>query len=131
MVSFEPIPGNVEEIASIVVDMAYAVHKEIGPGLLESAYETCLVDLLREINLDVKTQISMPVNFRGKELKDAYRIDILVNDCLIVEIKSIQRILPVHRMQLLTYLKFSGCRLGLLINFNEALIKDGISRVIH
>ncbi len=73
----------------------------------------------------------MPAFYNGKELKDAYRIDILVNNCVIIEIKSIQNILPVHRMQVLTYLKFSGYRLGLLINFNTALIKDGINRVVN
>ena len=113
------------------MDISLIIHRELGPGLLESAYETCLVDLLRDRGLDVKTQISMPVTFRGKDIKDAYRIDILVNDCLIIEVGSIKSILPVHRMQLLTYLKFSGYRLVLLINFNETLIKDGISRVVN
>ncbi len=127
----EPVPQKVEEAASTVVDSALCVHRELGPGLLESAYEACLADELRSRGVDVKTQISMPVSYKGRELKDAYRLDMLVNDCLIVEIKSVESILPVHKAQLLTYLRFSGLRLGLLVNFNTALIKDGLKRVIR
>jgi GxxExxY protein len=127
----EPAPPKAEEAASIVVDSALCVHRELGPGLLESAYETCLADELRSRGVDVKTQVSMPISYKGRELKDAYRLDILVNDCLIVEIKSIENILPVHKAQLLTYLRFSGIKLGLLINFNTSLIKDGVKRVIR
>jgi GxxExxY protein len=106
------------------------VHKEIGPGLLESAYESCLTDELISRGLTIKTQVSLPIKFKGKEHKDAYRIDLLVEDCLIVEIKSVETLQLVHKQQVLTYLRFSGRRLGLLINFNSGLIKDGIKRVV-
>jgi len=129
--SRDPIPLKVDDTASLVVDAAFCVHRELGPGLLESAYEACLVDELRRRGAVVKTQVSMPITYKGTELKDAYRIDLLVNDCLVVEVKSIESILPVHKAQLLTYLKFSGYRLGLLINFNNTLLKNGIKRIIR
>ena len=126
----EPIPAKVEEVATITVDAAFKVHKELGPGLLESAYEICLAHELRKRGLSVKTQISMPIIYDNLKLEDVYRIDILVEDCLVVELKSIDAILPVHRSQLLTYLKFSGHRLGLLLNFNAGTIKEGTKRVV-
>jgi len=125
-----PIPKRVEEVATITVDAAFSVHKEIGPGLLESAYEACLEEELKSRGLNVKTQIKLPISYKRLELKDAYRIDLLVDDCLVVEIKSVETIQFVHKQQVLTYLRFSGHRLGLLINFNAGLIKDGIKRVI-
>ena len=127
--SRDPIPARVDELATITVDAAFNVHKEIGPGLLESAYEACLVQELKSRGINVKTQINLPITYKGLELKDAYRIDILVENSLVVEVKSIETLLPVHKQQLLTYLRFSGYRLGLLINFNAGLIKDNIKRV--
>jgi GxxExxY protein len=127
----EPIPQRVEELATIAIDSAYAVYRDLGRGLLESAYEYYLIDELTMRGLKIKNQLSMPVVRNNKNLEGVYRIDILVEDSLILEIKSVESIIPVHRSQLMTYLKFSGCRLGLILNFNEKLFKNGIKRVVY
>ena len=112
-----------------MVDAAYAVHHALGPGLLESVYEVCLVHELTERGLKVERQVVLPVTYDDVRLDAGLRLDLVVNGCLVVELKAIEALLPVHKAQLLTYLKLSGHRLGLLLNFNFSVIKDGIQRV--
>ena len=128
---FDPISSRTEEITKIVLDAAYQVHTALGPGLLESVYEVCLVHELRLQNIQVKSQLSLPVIYKGIEVDSGFRLDILVEDCVIVEIKSSDIITPVHCAQLLTYLKLTDIRLGLLLNFNVAHLRDGIKRIIN
>ena len=118
-----------EQIASKTVDAGYQVHRLLGPGLLESVYERCMAIELQEGGLTVERQAEVPVFFKGQAVGVGYRIDIRVNSQLIIEIKSVQEILPVHQAQLITYLKLSGCRVGFLMNFNAALFKHGIRRI--
>ena len=119
------------EIAKLIVNAAYQVHVELGPGLLESAYETCLVYELVNAGLQVSNQIDLPVYYKDVKLNCNYRIDILVERKVIIEVKAVSILKEVHFAQTITYLKFSNCKLGLPINFNEAKIKDGIKRVIN
>ena len=125
----ETISAEVDEIARQVVDAALKVHQQLGPGLLESVYEVCLAHELRRRGLKVETQVTVPVVYDGIRIDAGLRLDVVVNDMLIVELKAVEEILPVHHAQVLTYLKLSGMRLGLLINFNVRLIKDGIKRI--
>ena len=118
-------------LTELVIKAAIEVHKELGPGLLESVYETCLLKLLSENGLRVKNQLKVPIVFRSEVLDKHFMLDILVNEVLVLEIKSIEKILPIHEAQLVTYLKLSGKKLGLLINFNEELLKNGIRRKIN
>jgi GxxExxY protein len=119
------------EISKIVVDCCFQVHTELGPGLFESVYEECLFYLLRENNLIVERQKEIPVIFRDVKMEIAFRADLVVEKKVIIEIKSIETVLPVHQKQLLTYLRLTGMKLGLLVNFNEALIKNGIQRIVN
>ena len=109
-----------------IVDSAFTVHTTLGPGLLESVYEQCLERELRFRDLTVARQVALPLAYRGEPVDAGFRIDMLVNGLVIVEIKAIEKLLPIHEAQLLTYLKLSGKRLGLLINFNAVRIRDGI-----
>jgi len=120
-----------DEIATIIVQAAYNVHVQLGPGLLESAYEACLVYELLDLGLNVSSQVSLPLNYRGVHLDCGYRIDILVENKVIIEIKAVNELNNVHLAQTLTYLKLTNCKLGILINFNVARVKDGIKRVIN
>ena len=126
----EPIPIQTEQAATAVVDAAFSVHSNLGPGLLESVYETCLVYELNKRNLKADRQVAVPVVYDGRQLDAGLRLDVLVDDRVVVELKAVESVLPVHTAQLLTYLKLSGHRLGLLINFNVPLIKDGIKRLV-
>ena len=119
------------EISGQIVDAAIKVHSVLGPGLLESAYHACLLHELRKRGLQVESELSLPVNYDGVKLDVGYRIDLLVEKCVIVEIKAVEKMLSVHEAQLLCYLRLSGCRLGLLINFNVSQLKDGIKRMVH
>jgi GxxExxY protein len=119
------------EIATIIVDAAYKIHTRLGPGLLESVYETTLAYELAKRGLQMRRQQAMPVIYESVRMDIGFRADLVVADKVIVEIKSIDAISPVHRKQLLTYLRLTGKRLGLLINFNVELIKDGITRVVN
>lgn len=119
------------EIFKIVFECALRVHKVLGPGLLESAYEECLFYELKKANLKVEKQKSLPLVYEEVKLDVGYRIDILVEDKFIVEIKAVETLNDVHLAQLLTYLKLSDCKLGLLINFNVKLFKEGVRRVIN
>lgn len=112
-----------------IVDSAFTVHTTLGPGLLESVYEQCLERELRFRDLMVARQVALPLTYRGEPVDAGFRIDMLVSGLVIVEIKAIEKLLPIHEAQLLTYLKLSGKRLGLLINFNAVRIRDGIRRL--
>ena len=125
----EPLSEQVNELSRQVVDAALRVHRELGPGLLECVYEICLIEELRSRGLSVEAQVPIPVHFHGKELDAKLRLDLLVEEILVVELKAVENLLPVHHAQLLTYLKLSGFRLGLLINFNVPTIKEGIHRL--
>ena len=125
----EPIPSRVNYASKIVVDAAFAVHSQLGPGLLESVYEKCLAHGIRRRGLPVQRQILLPIEFEELRINSGLRLDMLVNDCMVVEVKAAEVLLPVHKAQLLTYLKLSGHRLGLLINFNVAMIGEGITRI--
>jgi len=119
-------------LSSKVIEAAIKVHSELGPGLLESVYSSCMLVELREMNLDVRSEVPLPVFYRGKKItEDGFRLDLLIEDKIIVELKSLENIQPVHKKQLLTYLRLANKPLGLLINFNEALLKDGITRIIN
>jgi len=118
-------------ISQQIVDAAYQIHKTLGPGLLESVYEVVLAYELRKRGLKVERQLPVPVVYDGICFEEGYRLDLLVEGKVIVEIKSIEAVTPVHKKQLLTYLRLLDKRLGLLINFNEELIRNGISRVVN
>ncbi len=125
----EPISEVTNRVAREIVDAAFKVHSNLGPGLLERVYQTCMVYELGKRGLQVESEKPQPVIYEGIKLEEGYRLDLLVEQSVIVELKAVEVILPVHKAQLLTYLKLSGCRLGLLINFNVPLIKDGIQRI--
>jgi len=118
-----------DPLSNTVIGAAIYVHQRLGPGLLESSYEQCLAWTLAARNVSVRRQVELPVVFEGHRLDAAYRIDLLVNDALVLEIKSVERILPVHEAQLRTYLRLSGLKTGLLLNFLVPVMKDGIRRM--
>jgi GxxExxY protein len=118
------------ELTGKIVDCAITVHKLLGPGLLESVYEECLQYELSSCGLKTLKQLPMPLVYKEKKLDIGYRIDLLVDDKVIIEVKSVDALNPVHMAQIMTYLKLSGCRIGLLINFNVPFLKDGIRRII-
>jgi GxxExxY protein len=120
-----------EEISKIVFEAALKVHKALGPGLLESAYEECLYYELKKSNLKIEKQKALPLIYEEVKMDVGYRIDVLIEDKFIVEIKSVEALNDVHLAQLLTYLKLANCKLGLLINFNVKLLKNGVRRVIN
>lgn len=121
---------NIEAIAKDIVDSAFKVHKEFGPGLLESAYQACHAYELRKRGHLVQTELKLPILYDGLEFDEGYRIDELVDELIIVENKSVDTILPVHMAQILTYMKLKNVKLGFLINWNVKLIKNGIQRVV-
>ncbi|MBN1352620.1 GxxExxY protein [candidate division KSB1 bacterium] len=122
---------NENEIGSIILETAIYVHRTLGPGLFESVYETALHYKLAEKGLAVKKQVPIPVEFEGIRFDEGFRADIIVEDKVIIELKSIEKVTAVHKKQLLTCLKLSGLKLGYLINFNEKLLKTGITRIIN
>jgi GxxExxY protein len=119
------------EIGTVVVDAAIKVHSALGAGLLESAYRACLAYELELRGLNVIQEKPLPIQYAGKEISVGYRIDLLVNDKVVVELKAVEKLMPIHTAQLLSYLKLSGCKLGYLINFNVPHLKDGIKRVVN
>jgi GxxExxY protein len=119
------------EIGKIVVDVAVQVHRELGPGLLETVYETILAHELRGRGLQADRQVPIAIAYRGHEFEEGFRADILVEGKLIVELKCVERINNAHKKQLLTYLRLTGMKLGYLLNFSEALMKDGITRTVN
>jgi len=122
---------RLNEITEEIISAAMAVHSELGPGLLESAYEACLAFELTKRGLAVERQKSLPITYHGLELDDGYRIDLLVQEEVIVEVKAVGSLAPIHGAQLLSYLRLSGGRVGLLLNFNVERLKDGIQRVAN
>lgn len=115
----------------LVVDAAFKIHSTLGPGLLESVYKAILVHELRQRGLHVEFEVPVPVTWEGLHLEIGFRADVIVEGKLVLELKSVKQIDPVHKKQLLTYLRLTDCRLGLLINFGVALVKDGITRVVN
>ena len=119
-------------ISSQIIKAAITVHKELGPGLLETVYQKCMIMELNELGLRAECQKPIPVYYRGVEVYDqGFRIDLLVEDKIVVELKSVENVKDIHKKQLLTYLRLSNKPLGLLINFNKVLLKDGITRIIN
>ena len=119
------------EIAKVIVDAAYQIHKRLGPGLLETVYEVIFAHELKKRGLNVKRQVPVAIVFDGIKFDEGFRADLIVEDKVIIELKSVERIAPIHKKQLLTYLRLTDKKLGLLINFGSDLIRDGISRVVN
>lgn len=122
---------NENELSGLVIGAAIEVHKVLGPGLLESVYQKCLVRELYTRGMLVETEVPVVVEYKGDVITDAYRVDLLVNNQLVVELKSVEKLTALHKAQLLTYLRLMNRKLGLLINFNELVVKDGIKRLIN
>jgi len=129
MGTYDPIPKRVNDTGTTIVEAAIQVHTTLGPGLLESAYVACLIEELRSRGCSVRTEVAVPVVYRNTRLKAGFRLDILVNECVIIEVKAQEGIHPVHQSQVLTYVKLSGHRVGYLLNFNVHLMKEGIRRL--
>jgi GxxExxY protein len=125
----EPIPIHVEEIATKVMDSAFAVHRALGPGLLESVYESCMCHELSKAGVPFQRQLSLAIVYDTIKIDGGLRLDLLVDQLVICELKAVEKILPIHEAQILTYLKLSNLRLGFILNFNVALLKDGIRRI--
>ena len=122
---------KINELTGEIIDSSMKVHSALGPGLLESAYEACLLYELRERGVNARKQVELPLTYKDVKIDVGYRIDLLVEDLLIAELKSVDRLLPIHEAQLLSYLKLSGKRVGLLLNFNVTRLKEGIKRRIN
>jgi len=122
---------QLNDISGKIIEFSIKVHKELGPGMLESAYEACLLYELRQAGLKAESQLKLPIIYQGVKIEAGYRIDLLVEDSVIVELKTVERILPIHEAQLLSYLRLSKLKLGLLINFNVKLLRDGIRRIVN
>ena len=122
---------SVEEIAAIVVDCGLRVHKDLGPGLLESAYETVLAHLLTKRGLDVKTQVIVPILYDGIKIDQGFRADIIAEGKVLIELKSVERLMPVHGKQVLTYLRFMDLPVGLLMNFSSETFREGLKRIVN
>jgi GxxExxY protein len=122
---------QIENNAKTIVDSAIQVHRVLGPGLLESAYQQCLTHELRKRGLMVACEVTLPLIYDGAQIDAGYRIDMLVEDCIIIENKTVDALAPIHLAQLLTYLKLRNCQLGFLLNWNVKLMKDGIKRVVN
>lgn len=129
MSDFEKIPESTERAASLAIEAAFRVHRQLGPGLLESVYEICLCHELSKLQVAFQRQLALPVIYDDIRIDAGLRLDLLVDNCVIIELKAVESLLPVHDAQLLTYLKLSQHRLGLLINFNSARLKDGLKRI--
>lgn len=123
--------NTIDQIASQIVDAAFKIHSKLGPGLLEGAYEACMAHELTKRGFIVERQKPQPVIYDGLEIEVGYRLDLLVNDSIIIELKAVEQLAPIHQAQLMTYLKLSGKSLGFLINFNVPLIKQGIRRIAN
>jgi len=119
------------KISGIILNSAIEVHREIGPGLLESVYEMCLIDELKRYDLSAINQVELPIVYKGKKLDKNFRIDVLVENEIIIELKTVDKILPVHEAQIISYLKLADKKLGFLINFNVSLLKNGFKRFVN
>jgi len=122
---------GINHVTHGIIGAAMKVHSALGPGLLESAYEACLVHELRKAGFDVKSQVALPVVYDGVHIDLGYRLDLVVNDTVIVELKCVEKILPIHEAQIISYLKLSGRNVGLIINFHVRQLKDGIRRFVE
>lgn len=122
---------KLNKITKTIIGMAINIHRALGPGLLESAYEACMVYDLVKAGLKVEQQKPLPIVYRGVKLECSYRLDLMIEKEVIVEIKSVEKLLPIHQAQLMSYLKLSDCKVGLLINFNVKVLKNGIKRVVN
>ena len=131
MKMFEPLPPETEALAKQTVDAAMKVHRALGPGLLESVYEKCLTHELRTREIAVQAQVNVPVVYEGLRLESGLRLDLLIDKQLIVEIKAVEQLSPVHKAQVRTYLKITKLKLALLINFNIDMLREGIKRIIQ
>jgi len=118
-------------ITGKIINAAIDVHKELGPGLLESVYQYCLIDEIKRRGLKCESQVRLPINYKGKQLDKEFIIDLLIEDLIVIELKSVEILLPVHEVQLVTYLKLANKKLGLLINFNVPVLHEGIRRKIN
>lgn len=127
----QPIPPDVERVGKIVLDAAFKVHTVLGPGLLESVYQTAMKHVIEKNGAQVETEVKLPIMFEGVKLESGLRLDMLVAKCVIVELKAVEKMNPVYEAQLLTYLRLSGVRLGYLINFNVPHLRDSIQRFIY
>ena len=125
------IPSEIEELATIAVDAAFEVHCEFGAGLLESAYEACFTRELQLRGIKCQRQLRVPLNYKGKLVEVGFRADVVMEDKLLIELKAVEQVIPVHKAQVITYLKILNLPLGLMINFNEKLIKEGIQRILN
>jgi iron complex transport system substrate-binding protein len=125
------VPDEIERLATLAVNAALTVHRALGPGLLESAYQECLAIELSLAGLKLEREQMLPLTYRGHAIENAYRLDLIINGQLLVELKAVEAIQPIHRVQVTTYLKLLKLPLGLLINFNVPLIKDGVTRVLN
>lgn len=119
------------QLSSEIIACCVDVHRELGPGLLESVYEECLEFVLQERNIKTERQKEIPIHFKGRKLDKTFKLDLLIEDLIILELKTVESILPVHEAQLVSYLKLSNKKLGLLVNFNSHLLKDGIRRKVN
>ena len=122
---------DLERIARIAVNCGYQIHKDLGPGLLENAYEALMAEALKQAGLNVRRQVAITMNYKGVLVENAFKIDLLVEEQLVLELKSIERLAPVHGKQVLTYLRLANLQLGLLMNFGQAIFKDGLKRVAN
>lgn len=127
---FQPIPADVERIGKVVLNAAYKVHTTLGPGLLESVYQTSMKHVIEKNGVAVKTEVKLPILFEGTKLDSGLQLDMLVEKCVIVELKSVERMSLLYEKQVMTYLRLSHLRLGFLINFNVPYLKDGIKRIV-
>jgi GxxExxY protein len=127
---FQPVPADVERIGKVVLNAAYKVHTTLGPGLLESVYQASMKHVLEKSGLTVRIDVKLPILFEGAKLDSGLQLDMLVEKCVIVELKSVERMSLLYEKQVNTYLRLSRLRLGFLINFNVAYLKDGIKRVV-
>ena len=127
---YDPIPDDLDVIGRKIVDAAYTVHKSLGPGLLEKVYEICFCHELIKRNLSIQRQLYIPINYEGITFDEGLRLDVLVNECIICELKALETAHPVWEAQVLSHLKITGLRLGYLINFNVPLMKEGIRRFV-
>lgn len=129
--SLKPVPVEAERVAKAILDAAYEVHTEVGPGCLERVYSACLEKVLQDGGHRVLREVYFPVRFRGLELDEGYRLDLLVDDLVIVEVKAVEALTPRHVAQTITYLRLSNMPLGWLLNFAEPHLRDGDQRVVH
>ncbi len=129
--NFAPIPEATEKTGKAILDAAFKVHTALGPGLLESVYESALIYELKCLNMLVRNQVVVPVQYRELMIPSGFRMDLLVEDSVVVELKTVEKLLPIHEAQILTYLRMANIRLGFLLNFNVVRLKEGIKRLVN